>query len=131
MKNAFKPEDYNSLSPYLIMDDPSRFVDLMKKVFKAVEKRKYLRPDGSILHAELLLDDSIVMVASSNKEYPANKTMLHLYVPDSTAAYQRAIEAGCKPIEAPVQKEGDPDKRGAFLDFAGNYWSVSTQVAGN
>ena len=131
MEKAFKPEDYNSLSPYLILDDAPRFLELMKEVFHAVEKRKYVHRNGSIMHAELLIDDSIIMVADSNKEYQANRTMLHLYVPDSTATYQRAIEAGCRPIEAPVNKEGDPDKRGAFFDFAGNYWSVSTQVADN
>lgn len=129
MKKAFKPQHYNSLSPYLILDDASRFVELMKKVFHAEEKRKYMHRNGSIMHAELLIDDTIIMLASSTKDYQANKCMLHLYVPDSTAIYQRAIEAGCRPVQEPVNKEGDPDKRGAFYDFAGNYWSVSTQVA--
>ena len=131
MEKRFKPENYNSLSPYLILDDANRFLELMKKIFNAVEKRKYMHRDGSIMHAELLVDDSIIMMASSTKEYLANKTMLHLYVPDSTATYQLAIEAGCQGIEAPVNKEGDPDKRGAFIDFSGNYWSVSTQVVDN
>ena len=131
MKQSFKPENYNSLSPYLIVDGANRFMELLRQVFNAQEKRKYLRKDGSIMHAEMSIDDSIVMIADSTQDYKANKCMLHLYVPDSTATYQRAIEAGCQAIGAPVNKEGDPDKRGAFHDFAGNYWSVSTQIVDN
>lgn len=129
MKKTFKPEHYNSLSPYLILDDAARFIDLVKKVFQAEEKRMFHRENGSIMHAELLIDDTIVMVADSTPEYKANQSMLHLYVPDSTATYRLALQAGCKGLEEPVNKEGDPDKRGGFLDFAGNYWSVSTQMA--
>ena len=129
MKKAFKPQNYKSLSPYLVLDDATRFIDLAKKVFQAEEKRKYQRENGSIIHAELCIDDSILMIADSTKEYPARTSMLHLYVPDSTATYQLALQEGCEGLEAPVNKEGDPDKRGAFLDFAGNYWSVSTQMA--
>ena len=87
MKKAFKPQNYNSLSPYLVLDDASRFMDLAKKVFHAEEKRKYQRENGSIIHAELYIDDSILMIADSTKEYPARTSMLHLYVPDSTATY--------------------------------------------
>ena len=129
MKKTFKPQHYNSLSPYLVMDNAAQFIDFAKKVFHAQERRKFQHENGTIIHAELLIDDSILMITDSTKEYPARTAMLHLYVPDSTATYQLALQEGCQGLQAPVNHKGDPDKRGNFLDFAGNYWSVSTQMA--
>ena len=124
----YKPEAYSSLSPYLIIDDAQRLVDLLKTVFSATELRRFDREDGKIAHAELKLDDSILMISNSTVDYPGNTTMLHVYVPDVFGTFRLAIENGCEVVEQPVNKPGDPDTRGAFLDCAGNYWAVSTQM---
>jgi len=123
----FKPKDYNSLSPYLIVDDAEKLVDLLKTIFSAEELRRFNHEDGKIAHLELKIDDSILMLSNSTDAYPANTTILHLYVPDVFKTFQLAIANGCEVMEQPVNKDGDPDTRGSFLDFAGNYWSVSTQ----
>ncbi|WP_057938436.1 VOC family protein [Algoriphagus resistens] len=125
--NSYKPESYNSLSPYLIVDKAQELIDQLKEIFDAEELRRYDRPDGSIMHTELRLDDSVIMISSSTADYPAHKTMLHMYVPDVLGTFQKAIKKGCKLIEKPVNKADDPDTRGSFYDLAGNYWSVSTQ----
>lgn len=125
---TYKPENYNSLSPYLIVDDAQRLVDLLIEVFNAVTLRRFDHDNGKIAHIELRIDDTVIMISNSTETYGANKTMLHLYVPDVFSAYNKAIANGCEPIEAPVNKAGDPDTRGSFYDFAGNYWSVSTQT---
>lgn len=124
----FKPENYNSLSPYLIVNGAQRLADLLKTVFNATELRKYNREDGSVMHMEVLIDDSVVMISDATADYPGQKTMLHLYVPDVIATFKLVIENGCELIEEPINKNGDPDKRGSFYDFAGNYWAVSTQM---
>lgn len=126
--NTYKPSGYNSLSPYLIIDDAKKFVELMKAIFDAKELRRYDQENGDILHCELQIDDSIIMISNSTSQYPANKTMLHLYVPDVFKTFRKAIENGCEIIEEPINKDGDPDTRGSFYDFAGNFWSVSTQI---
>ncbi|GAA5038575.1 extradiol dioxygenase [Marivirga lumbricoides] len=123
----YKPTQYNSLSPYLIVDDAQKLVDLLKTIFDAKEKRRFDHPDGSIAHIELILDDSIIMISNSTKSYPANKTMLHMYVPDVFKTFDLAIKNGCEAIEKPINKGDDPDTRGSFYDCAENYWSVSTQ----
>lgn len=123
----FKPKDYNSLSPYLIADDAEKLVALLKTIFSAEELRRFNHEDGKIAHVELKIDDSILMLSNSTESYPANTTILHLYVPDVFETFQLALANGCEAIEQPVNKDGDPDTRGSFLDFAGNYWSVSTQ----
>jgi PhnB protein len=43
-------------------------------------------------------------------------------------AFNKAIEAGCEIVEQPQEREGDPDRRATFKDFAGNLWSVGTQL---
>jgi PhnB protein len=127
MKQPFKPSTYNSVSPYFIVHGAQRFIDFVKEVFNATELRRYDLPDGSIMHAEVMMDDSVLMIADSNESYPPHKLMLHVYVPDAHATYRRAIDAGAEAIEEPVRKENDPDLRGSFRDFAGNYWSIGTQ----
>jgi PhnB protein len=127
---SYKPDNYNSLSPYLIIDNAKHLVDLLIRIFDAKTLRRFDHQDGKIAHLELLIDDSVIMIADSTEQYQANKTMLHVYVPDVFKTYSRAIENGCQRIEEPTNKEGDPDTRGSFYDPAGNYWSVSTQTNG-
>lgn len=123
----YKPQNYNSLSPYLIVDEAQKLVDLLKVIFNAENIRGFNHPNGTIAHTELKIDDSILMISSSTDLYPANKTMLHLYVPDVFKTFDIAIENGCTIIDKPANMPGDPDTRGSFYDFAGNYWSISTQ----
>lgn len=126
---AYKPDNYNSLSPYLIIDNAQKLVDLLTVIFDAKLLRRFDHDNGKIAHIELLLDDSIIMISDSTENYPANTTMLHIYVPDVLKTFEKAIANGCTVIEAPVNKPGDPDTRGSFYDFAGNYWAVSTQTS--
>ena len=128
MNMHYKPEGYNSLSPYLIVDDAQKLVELLKTVFDAKELRRFDHENGKIAHIELKLDDSIIMISNSTENYPGHKMMLHFYVPDIFKTFDKAIENGCEIIEKPMNKNGDPDTRGSFYDFAGNYWSVSTQT---
>lgn len=125
---SYKPENYNSLSPYLIVDNAQKLVDLLKAIFNATELRRFDHENGKIAHIELKLDDTVIMISDSTESYGANKTMLHIYVPDVFKAFDKAIQNGCDIIEKPVNKKDDPDTRGSFYDYAGNYWSVSTQT---
>ena len=127
MKTTYKPLGYNSVSPYFVVDGAQKFIDLILTVFEAKPLRRYERPDNSIMHAEVQIDDSVIMLSDATKEYPGNQLMMHVYVADVEKTYQKAIDAGCEAIEKPKTSEGDPDKRGSFKDFAGNHWSVSTQ----
>ena len=128
MNTNYKPVSYNSLSPYLIVDDAQQLVDLLLVLFDAKVVRKYLHENGTIAHIELKLDDSILMISNSTEDYPAHKTMLHFYVPDVFKTFDLALKNGFEIIERPLNKLGDQDTRGSFYDFAGNYWAISTQT---
>lgn len=127
MAKNFKPKDYNSVSPYFIVGDAAGFISLMREVFNAVELSVYNRPDGSIMHAEMRIDDSVIMIGSASSEFPAVPMVMHVYVKDVDAMFRKAVQAGCRAFEEPKQREGDSDRRGTFIDIAGNMWSVATQ----
>lgn len=128
MNSNFKPKGYNSVSPYFIVSDAQKFIDLMKTIFDATELRKYEMPDGTIMHAEIQVDDSVIMLGNASDKFPPVPIVMHVYVPDVNATFNKAITAGCEAIEHPKQREGDPDRRATFKDFAGNMWSVGTQL---
>ncbi len=127
MDKAFKPPGYNSVSPYFIVNGAQHFINLLKEIFNAEELRRYDRPDGTIMHAEIRIDDSVIMVGDSSAKFPAISLVLHVYVANVDEVFDRAIQAGCEIIEKPKESEGDPDRRATFKDFAGNMWSVGTQ----
>jgi PhnB protein len=128
MKNQFKPTGYNSVSPYFIVNGAQKFIDLLKVIFDAKELRRYDMPDGSIMHVEIQIDDSVIMLGDASEKYPPVPMVMHVYVPNVDEVFQKAKNAGCEIIEQPKQNENDPDRRATFKDFAGNMWSIGTQL---
>jgi PhnB protein len=127
MPHSYKPENYNSVSPYMIVEGIEKLISLLSTVFDITTERRFDNPDGSIMHIEIRLDDSIIMMGEASDEFPANQHLIHVYVPDVDKTYQKALDAGCEPVEPPSERDGDPDRRGSFKDFAKNIWAISTQ----
>lgn len=126
---TYKPAGYNSVSPYFIVAGAEKFIELMKSIFDAKVLRSFEMPDGSIMHAEVSIDDSVIMLGEASDRFPAVPIVMHVYVPNVDETFDKAIEAGCKIIEAPKERGGDdPDRRATFTDFAGNMWSIGTQL---
>lgn len=124
---SFKPEGYNSVAPYLVVPGAQQMIDFLGRVFDAKITRRYDNPDGTIMHAEVMIDDSIVMLGDSSSTYPPNTLMIHVYVLDVDDVFKRALTAGATEDQVPQQRPGDPDRRGSFKDFAGNTWAIATQ----
>jgi PhnB protein len=127
MSAQWKPHRYSSISPYVVATGAQRVIDFLKQTFGATDLRRYERPDGSIMHAEVKIDDTVVMLADGSAAYPAFPVWLHVYVPDVDTTYGRALAAGGVSVQEPVRREGDPDRRGGIKDPAGNTWWISTQ----
>ncbi len=128
MTKNFKPIGYNSASPYFIVQGAQKFIDLMKRIFDAKELRRYDMPDGTIMHAEIKIDDSVIMLGDSSDKFPPVPLVMHVYVPNVDETFKNAIDAGCEIVEQPKERDGDPDRRATFKDFSGNLWSVGTQL---
>jgi uncharacterized glyoxalase superfamily protein PhnB len=126
--SSWKPRAYTSVSPYLVVAGAQKVVDFAKAAFGAVELRRYDNPDGSIMHVELRIDDSVVMLGDGGPEFPPFPSMLHVYVEDVDRTHARALAAGATQLEAPRGREGDPDRRGSVKDPCGNTWAIATQL---
>jgi uncharacterized glyoxalase superfamily protein PhnB len=127
MSSDWKPQGYSTVSVYMVVDGAQRVIDFLKEAFGAGELRRFDTPDGKIMHAEVRIGDTVVMIADASASYPAFPVWLHVYVPDVDTTYKKALAAGGVSVQVPVRKEGDPDRRGGFRDPAGNTWWVSTQ----
>lgn len=127
MTTFYKPNEYTSVAPYLIVNGASRTIEFLKQAFDAEQLRHFADPSGKIMHAEVRIDDTVLMIADSAEGWPSIPAHVHIYVPDVDATYQRALEAGADSVQAPVKKD-DADKRGGVKDAGGTTWWIATQV---
>jgi uncharacterized glyoxalase superfamily protein PhnB len=122
-----KPQGYSSVSPYLIVQDAAATIAFLESVLGGVELRKYPGEDGRLMHAEVRVDDSVIMLADQAPAWPAIGAHVHVYVNDVDAVYRRALEYGARSIQEPVKKS-DQDKRGGVQDAGGTTWWIATRV---
>lgn len=127
MKPSHKPHDYTTVSPYLIVDGASRTIEFLVHVFGAVELRRFPGERGKLMHAEVRIDDSVIMIADGGDGHPSLPSNVHVYVLDVDATYRRALEAGAESVQQPVKKD-DEDKRGGVKDAGGTTWWIATKV---
>jgi PhnB protein len=127
MTRPYKPNGYTSVAPYLIVKGASRTIEFLQQVFNAVPLRRFDDPSGKVMHAEVRIDDTVLMLADGAEGWPPLDSHVHIYVPDVDVAYRHALEAGAESVQAPVKKD-DADKRGGVKDVSGVTWWIATQV---
>src|ERR1017187_1606707 len=119
------PEGCHSITPYLLVPDVGRLIEFLKQAFDAVERAKIARPDGSILHAQVRIGDSILMIGKPQSPYKPLPTMLYLYVADVDATFKQALAAGGVSTSEPADLFYG-DRSGSVRDVAGNTWWIAT-----
>lgn len=125
--SQFKPAGYTTASPYLIVDGAARTIEFLARVFGASELRRFPDESGRIMHSEVRIGDTVVMIADCAEAWPPVPAHVHVYVEDVDATFKLALEAGATAVQAPVKK-GDEDKRGGIKDAGGTTWWVATKV---
>jgi len=126
MPASWKPSGYPSLSPYLVCHDAEGTISFLQSAFGAELLRRFDRDDGSLMHAEVRVDDSVLMIGGL-PEASDNEAHIHLYVPDVQAAFDRAVAAGGDVIQEPMRKRADDDMRGGIKGPSGTTWWLATQ----
>jgi PhnB protein len=128
------PEGYHTITPYISVSGGEAAIDFYKNAFGAIEHFRMPGPDGKgIGHAELQIGESRLMLAD---EFPDLKflspttlngspVMLHLYVDDCDAWFDRAVKAGAK-VTRPLEDQFYGDRGGALEDPFGHSWYIST-----
>lgn len=127
MTAHYKPDTYTSVSPYLIVGGASETIAFLVDVFAARELRRFPDPSGKIMHSEIRIDDTILMIADGSEGWPPIPSHVHIYVPDVDATYKLALQKGATSVQKPSQKDDD-DKRGGVKDAGGTTWWIATKV---
>ena len=121
----FIPEGYHSVTPYMVVGDVDELIDFLAAAFGAEEKERVPNQDGKTGHAEVLIGDSCVMMGRAQDDFPPQPCMLYIYVPDTDAAYAKALEAGAKSMQEP-QDMFYGDRNAIVTDPTGNTWCIAT-----
>ena len=127
------PTGFHTLTPHIVVTDGVAAIEFYKQAFGAQENSRLMTPDGrALMHAQLTIGNSVIMLGS---EFPPNalspksrggtSVFLHLYVPDSDAAFERAVKAGCT-VNMPVSDTFWGDRYGQVEDPYGHKWSIAT-----
>ncbi|MFO0890078.1 MAG: VOC family protein [Isosphaeraceae bacterium] len=122
---SFKPDGYSTVSPYLIVRGAAATIEFLKRVFDAEELRRFPDESGRLVHAEVRIGDTVVMLADETEGWPAIPSHVHIYVSDVDETYRSAIAVGAESVQEPVRKD-DPDRRGGVKDGGGTTWWIAT-----
>ena len=129
------PEGYQSVVPYLAVDDAKQAIEFYRRAFGATERSRMEGPDGMIAHCELQIGDSIVMLSDPfpqfstrpPKELGGTSTGLFMYVEDVDEAIQTAADAGAT-VTMPAADQFWGDRFGQVQDPFGHMWQIATRV---
>src|SRR5688572_31685228 len=128
------PEGYHAVTPYLIVSDAVRVIEFYKRGLGAQELMRMAGPGGQIMHAEVKIGDSVVMMGEEPADKPIMRSpksagmrtaSLYVYVPDVDTAFKRALDAGAK-VVSPIADMFWGDRIGTIEDPSGHHVTLAT-----
>jgi PhnB protein len=129
------PEGYHTVTPQLTLDNAAQAIDWYKKGLGAEEVARAVGPDGKIMHAEIKIGNSRIMLndpmmgAKGPKAFGGSPASLWVYVEDCDSLFNRAVSAGAKGVAGPMGTVGDQfwgDRCGTLTDPHGYQWTIAT-----
>jgi len=130
------PTGFHTVTPQLTLEHAAQSIEWYKKALGAQEHSRANGPDGKIMHAELKIGDSIIMVndamggSKTAKGYGGSPASLWVYVPDCDAVFNRAVAAGAQVAPGPMGQLADQfwgDRCGMITDPEGYRWTIATR----
>ena len=120
------PEGYQTVTVYLIVNNAAEFIQFTKDVFNAGLLNKHMRDENIIMHAEIKIGNSIIMLADSTDEFSSQPAGFFIYVDDADATFKLALEKGAIKIrEVADQSYG---RSGGVRDPFGNSWWITSLI---
>lgn len=128
------PEGYHTVTPQLTLENTAQAIDWYKRALGAEEISRAAAPDGKIMHAEIRVGDSRLMLndemggGKSARAFGGSPMSLWVYVDDCDAIFNRAIAAGAQ-VSGPMGRLTDQfwgDRSGTFKDPYGYQWSIAS-----
>jgi PhnB protein len=129
------PDGFHTVTPQIVFDNAAQAIDWYKQAFGAEEKSRAVGPDGKIMHAELQIGNSRIMLndamggGKSAKAFGGTPISLWVYVQDCDALFKRAVGAGAKVAPGPMGQLADQfwgDRAGTLTDPYGYQWTIAT-----
>lgn len=135
MTTKAQPDGYHSVTPYLIADDAAAAIEFYKKAFGATELMRLPGPGGKVMHAEIKIGDSPVMLADefpemgirSAKSFGGSPLHLMIYTDDCDVMFAKAIAAGATE-KKPMADQFYGDRSGSVEDPFGHSWTIATHT---
>jgi uncharacterized glyoxalase superfamily protein PhnB len=121
------PDGYHTVTPYVMTKDADQVLDFMKRALGAAERFRMDDGGGKIMHAEVQIGDSVVMIAEATDKWQPMPACIHLYVEDCDAIFQRAVEAGAEVVQE-LADQFYGDRSGGVRDSGGNLWWITSHV---
>ena len=135
MSVNFTPSGYHTATPYLVIKGAAAAIEFYKTVFGATEVMRMDGPGGSVMHAEVKIGDSVIMLgeempawgSSSPSTLGGSPVGICLYFPDVDARVALALKSGAT-IKRPVQDQFYGDRSGTITDPFGHLWTIATHI---
>jgi PhnB protein len=124
MKKISIPEGYQQLMPYLIVEGAAAFIEFTKNVFGAEEGYKAMRDEKLIMHAEVKIGNSVIMLADATEQYSKQGAGLFVYVDDCDKVYSAALTNGAASKSEPADQSYG--RSAGFTDAFGNTWWITS-----
>jgi len=121
------PEGYHTITPFLYVAGAPELIEFLKVAFGATELMRFLEPDGSVMHAQLKIGDSTLMMGEAMRGVAPTQASFYLYVSDADATYRVALAAGAVTVTEPADQFWG-DRIAGIKDLAGNTWWIATHV---
>ena len=118
---------YRTVTPYLVVSDADGELAFLKAAFGATELNCQRHPDNTVMHAEITIGDSLVMLGQAGGPWMPRPAALYLWVEDVDSTYARALEAGAKSESAPEDKPYGHRNAGV-IDRNGVTWWIGAPV---
>ncbi|MEO7042273.1 MAG: VOC family protein [Gemmatimonadaceae bacterium] len=120
-------DGFATITPYLLVAGAIRLIDFVRDAFNGELLVREARPDGSLMHAEMRVGDSMIMIGEASADFAPMPSSIYLYVPDCDTVYHRALEAGGVSIRD-VMNLPSGERYGGVRDPSGNVWWIATHV---
>lgn len=118
------PHGFLPLTPYFTVQDADALIRFCLAVFDARILKDNRYDDGTLQHARLQIEDSLIMLNQATADFPVTVSQMHLYVDDVDATYHLALREGATSLMAPMLRPHG-DRMAGFIDPTGNFWWVA------
>jgi PhnB protein len=121
-------DTYRTVTPYLVVADAEAEMRFLRAAFDATEASCQKRPDGTVMHAEMQVGNTLIMLGQASADLKAMPAALYLWVPDVDATYTRALKEGAASQSAPEDKPYGHRNAGV-IDQNGITWWIGSPIA--